>query len=228
LLAARRTCTEAELDRFIREQQALVQAEPDSGAEARILAEALLERVQLRSMRRGMAPGAPLYDQLPAAIDSDLRLGLDLVGKARALGERCADLFRIEAALLSNRITGIGAAMQWNGRIQSALGEAAQLDQSLPTLHVALGLRKLLAPPLLGQDVDGALHHFEFAAEGMPGDERPRVFAGMAAFLLHKREQAIAWLQRAVATNPNNVFACAVLKRLEAGEPEPFARDVPP
>jgi tetratricopeptide (TPR) repeat protein len=224
---ARRTCAPAELDRFVKEQQSLVQQEPDNAAQARILAEALLERVQLRNMRRGLVPGEPLYGELPPAVEGDLRLGLEMVAKARALGERCADLFRIEAALLSNRITGLASAMQWNGRIQSALGEAAQLDEALPALHVALGLRKLLAPPLLGQDVAAALRHFEFAARQLPGDERPRVFAGMAAFLLQKREQAITWLQGAVTTNPNNVFACAVLKRLQAGEAEPFARDVP-
>jgi tetratricopeptide (TPR) repeat protein len=227
LLDARHTCAPAELDKFIAEQQALVQKEPANATQARILAEALLERVQLRNMRRGMEPGAPLYDEVPAVVEADLQSGLELVNKARALGEQCADLFRIEASLLSNKITGIGSAMQWNGRIQKALGEAAKLDESLPSLHVALGLRKLLAPPLLGQDTEAALKHFEFAAEQLPADERPRVFAGMAAFLLKKREQAIAWLQRAVTANPNNVFACAVLKRLVAGEADPFARDVP-
>lgn len=226
LLEARRTCAPADLDQFIAEQQALVQKEPANAAQARILAEALLERVLLRNMRKGMAPGTPLYDEVPAPIAADLQLGLELVAKARALGEQCADLFRIEASLLSNKITGIGSAMQWNGRIQKALGEAAKLDQSLPSLHVALGLRKLLAPPMLGQDTEAALQHFEFAAGHLPADERPRVFAGMAAFLLKKREQAIAWLQRAVSANPNNVFARAVLQRLEAGEAEPFARDV--
>jgi hypothetical protein len=91
---------------------------------------------------------------------------------------------------------------------------------------VALGVRKLLAPRLLGHDPEAALRHFEFAARSANGDDRPRVFAAMACYLLQKRQQAIAWMEQAVARNPDNPFARAVLRRLRRGEDDAFARDV--
>jgi tetratricopeptide (TPR) repeat protein len=118
------------------------------------------------------------------------------------------------------------AAMQWNSRIEEALRQAGARRQDDPQLHVALGLRNLLAPQLLGNDPDKALEHFEFAAKSLPDDERPAVFAAMASYLQHKRQQAIGWLDQAVQRNPNNTFARVVRSRLRAGEDDPFGRDV--
>ena len=81
------------------------------------------------------------------------------------------------------------------------------------------------SPPALRLAVTAALEHFTFAAEASD-DERPAVFAAMATYLQHKRQQAIAWLQRAVAKNPDNKFARVVLQRLRRGEEDPFGRDV--
>jgi hypothetical protein len=44
--------------------------------------------------------------------------------------------------------------------------------------------------------------------------------------LQDKREEGVAWLERAVHKNPNNKFAKAVLARMRRGEDKPFARDV--
>ncbi len=223
---ARCQCRPEALDHFVAEQRQLVAQAPDDAARHELLAEALLERILLRNLRRGMSVGAPLYGELPLPIAEDIRDGLAMVARARALGARTAELLRIEASLLSQRITGLATALQLNARIQEKLTEAHRLDEHNPALHVALGMRKLLAPRLLGHDPSGALQHFEFAAGAMPADERPRVFAGMATYLLQKRERAIDWLRQAVQVNPRNAFASAVLARLEKGEPDPFGRDV--
>jgi hypothetical protein len=127
---------------------------------------------------------------------------------------------------MSNQITGLVAAMQWNGRIQAALTKAAERGADDPRLHVALGLRRLLAPKLLGHDAEQALTHFEFAAELLQDDERPAVFAAMASYLQRKRQQALTWLQRAVERNPANTFARVVLERVRRDERDPFGRDV--
>jgi tetratricopeptide (TPR) repeat protein len=226
LLATRRSCSMSSLDAFVAEQRRCTQAGPRDKAALHLLAEALLERVLLRTARRGMVVGEPLYAELPPATGADIDEGLQCITRARELGDVTSENYRIEAALLSNRITGLTAAVSLNGRIQGALAKAAQLDGSNPALHVALGLRKLLAPPLLGNAPDEALAHLEFAAKAMPYDERPQVFAAMAEYLERKRQKAIDWLQQAVARNPNNVFARVVLQRLRRGEDEPFARDV--
>jgi hypothetical protein len=91
---------------------------------------------------------------------------------------------------------------------------------------VALGLRLLLAPRLLGHDPAAALTHFDRAAAGLPDDERPLLFAAMAEWLLRQRQRAIARLEQAVARNPDRVFARVVLARLRRDEPDPFGRDV--
>lgn len=226
LQAARRSCSLPALDAVVADLRARTTAAPEDRDAWRLLAEALLERTQLRTQRRGLTVGAPVFDELPAELAQDVRDGIAAAARARELGADDGDLYRIEASLMSQQITGLAAALQWNPRIEAALGAAAERDRDNPRLHTVLGLRKLLAPRLFGHDPDGALAHFEFAAGALADDERPAVFAAMASYLQKKRQQAIAWLERAVARNPNNVFARVVLRRVQRDEPAPFARDV--
>lgn len=190
------------------------------------LAATCLERCLLHSHRRGLAVGTPTWSALPAAVAGDVDQGIAAVAQARALGDTSADLHRLEAALLGQRITGVAAALRWNRRIEQALAKAGELAPQDPRVQVALGLRKLLAPPLLGHDPVRALAHFTAAAEHLPQDERPAVFAAFACHLQDLRGQALQWLERAVQRNPRNCFAQVVLQRLRAGAAEPFGRDV--
>lgn len=226
LQQARRTCAQAALDAFVAKWRAAVQATPTDRTGWRLLAEALLERVLQRSHLRGIEVGTPLHDTLPTEVAADLDAGTAAVARARELGDDSGELFRIEATLMSQRITGLTTALQWNSKIQQALTKAAARAKDDPQLHVALGLRKLLVPKFLGQDPQKALEHFEFAARQLPDDERPAVFAAMASYLQQKREQAMRWLEQAVQRNPQNTFARVVLARVKRGEQDPFGRDV--
>lgn len=226
LREARRQCSLPALDALIADLKAKTAAAANDTEPWRVLAEALLERAQMRSNLRGMAVGAPVYAELPAEVAADLEAGLAAVARARGLGDDGGDLYRVEASLMSQHITGIGSALQWNSRIEDALVAAGERERDNPRLHTVLGLRKLLAPKLFGGDPDAALQHFEFAAKALVDDERPAVFAAMASHLQKKRQQAIAWLEQAVARNPQNAFARVVLQRVRRDEPEPFARDV--
>jgi tetratricopeptide (TPR) repeat protein len=223
---ARRRCEIAAVDAVVAAVREACKASPEEPLPWHLLAKAHLERSLLRSHDRGMAVGAPVFPELPKELLDDLDAGLVAAQRARELGDRSSDLFRIEAGLMGQRITGLASALQWNGKIQDALRKAGEAQHDNPHLHVALGLRKLLAPKLLGHDPVQALEHFEFAAKALADDERPAVFAAMASYLQKKRQQAIVWLERAVATNPSNRFARVVLRRLRAGEEDAFARDV--
>lgn len=228
LVAARRSCSPAPLDAVVQQLTARTAA-PDAASDPspwRLLAEAHLERALARSHRRGLRVGEPTYAELPREVEADVALGLAAVQQARERGDDGAELCRLEAALLGQRITGLGSALQWNSRIHAALQRAAELAEGDPRVHVAVGLRKLLAPRLLGHDPQRALEHFEFAARVLADDERPAVFAAMASYLQQKRMQAVAWLEQAVARNPKNTFARVVLQRVRRDEPEPFGRDV--
>lgn len=226
LEAARRTCSVAAVDAVVDELHRRCATDARDADAWHRLADAILERVQVRSHRRGITVGAPVWTELPREIAADVDAGLLAVAKARALGCEDGDLHRIEAGLMSQRITGLGTALQWNARIQEALARAAERRRDDPRLHVALGLRKLLAPKLLGHDPEAALRHFEFAAAALVDDERPAVFAAMASHLQKKRRQAVGWLERAVERNPANVFARVVLRRLVRDEDDPFGRHV--
>ncbi len=226
LQTARRACTPTALDGLVLQRTAATLA-PDAGHAAfHQLAEAHLERALLRSHRRGLVVGTPTWSELPRELADDVDRGLAAVARARELGDQGGALFRIEASLLSQRITGFTTAMQWNTRIQAALKKAGELAADDPHVQMALGLRKLLAPKFFGHDAAKALEHFEFAAKGLVDDERPAVFAAMAVWLQQKRQAAIGWLEQAVARNPQNEFARVVLGRLRAGEADPFGREV--
>jgi tetratricopeptide (TPR) repeat protein len=226
LQAARRQCTAAALDAAVARCQARVATSPAAVESWRELAEALLERSLQRTHLRGIRVGTPLFDVLPPELAADLSAGLAAVARARELGDDGSDLYRIEAALMGQHITGLASALQWNPRIEAALGKAAERKPDDPRLHTLLGLRKLLAPRLFGHDARRALQHFEFAARSLHDDERPAVFAAMASHLQRQGEQAVAWLEQAVARNPRNTFARVVLRRLRGGDAEPFGRDV--
>lgn len=225
LRAARRSCKAEALDPVVAQLATRTKVSAEASA-FRLLAEACLERILLRSHRSGIRVGTPTWSKLPPEIEADVEQGLTAARRARELGDTSAEPFRLEAALLSQRITGLTAALQWNGKIQQALEQALQKAPSDPQLQVAIGLRKLLAPRLLGHDPGQALGHFEFAAAALVDDERPAVFAAMACHLQQKRMQAIRWLEQAVARNPANAFAKVVLQRLRAGEDDPFGRDL--
>ncbi|MFT4840771.1 MAG: tetratricopeptide (TPR) repeat protein [Planctomycetota bacterium] len=224
LRKARMACTVAALDSYIAVFSTQATAKPSKELWHN-LAEAYLERALQRTHLHGMAPGAPTFEELPTDFAGDLKAGLEAVAKARELGDETGELFRIEAGLMSQHITGWRSALAWNGKIAAALATAVKRVADDPQVHVALGLRKLFAPTWLGNDPAKALEHFEFADKA-DGDERPAVFAAMASYLQKKRQQAITWLERAVAKNPDNKFARVVLGRLRRGEDNPFARNV--
>ena len=223
---ARRSCDPARLDTALAAIEAACGREPENAGHWHLLAKARLERALLRTHDKAMVVGAPVFPELPPEHAADLDAGLAAVRRARELGDETGDLHRIEAGLMAQHIVGLGSALHWNGKIQDALRASGQRAPDNPHLHVALGLRTLLAPKWLGHDAADALEHFTFAAKALADDERPAVFAAMACSLLRKRQQAIGWLEQAVATNPHNRFARVVLARLRAGEPEPFGRDV--
>lgn len=222
----RRSGKVATMDEVVRELQERTRTSPEDAEAWHLLASAALSRLQTRTALRGITVGKPLYDTLPTEVAADVDLGLAAADKARTLGDDSGDLYRLEAGLLGQRITGFSSALQWNGRIQKALAKAVELIPEQPKLHLALGLRKLLAPRFLGHDPAGALEHLQFAAEAMPDDERPALFAAMALYLQDKRQQAIVWLEQAVARNPDNPFARAVLRRVQRDEQDPFGRDL--
>lgn len=226
LQQARRSQRLPELDAFIAEQRAEVEKPGSGPAARRCLAEALVERVLQRSAQRGIVIGQPMVYALPEATVKDLDDAMQMLLQARLQGDESSENYRLEAAVLGNRITSAVAAMGLNGRIQAALQKAGDLDTVNPRLHFALGVRDLLTPRWLGQDLPQAAAHLEYAAAALADDERPQVYAAMAACLQQKRLAAIAWLEQAVARNPDNVFARVVLARLRKGEDEPFSRDV--
>ncbi|MGC6488239.1 MAG: hypothetical protein ACON4Z_11380 [Planctomycetota bacterium] len=223
--AARASCSAAALDQVVAVLEARTQEEGAAAADWTLLADALLERAQRRTLLRGMRVGEPLFSELPAALLRDLEAGAAALEEGRQRGDDSCASYRIEAALLSQRITGLLAALRYRGDIQRALTEATARDPDDPKLLVALGLRQLLAPKMLGHDPKGALARFE-AAHRNGGDERSAVFAAMACWLLEEPEDCRRWLETAVAQNPANPFARAVLARVTSAAADPFGTDV--
>ena len=225
LRLARMQCSKSAIDVFIDTIQEAISKSPKQKSLWHSLAESYLERALQRTHLRGMAPGKPTFTTLPSDFREDVKLGLEAAEKARAYGDESGELFRIEAALMSQYITGVTTALRWNSKISTALESASTRISNEPKLHVALGLRKLLAPTWFGHDPAKALEHFEIANKA-ENDERPAVFAAMASFLQKDKQKATHWLERATQINPHNKFAQVVLNRLRSNEAEPFGRDV--
>ena len=225
----RKSCDVRDISDFIAKQRASVVEHPTDPAHIRLLAEALLERCAARIINKGFAPGTMLFDgETPKDILSDVEEALSLVSAARGLGDETSENWRIEASLLVYKIVDVGSVLVTARPVALALDKAFELGKDNPRVHFTLGCRKLLAPRYLGQDLEKAIGHLEFAAEGIPLDERPLIYASLAALLLDDRPRSIELLERAVGRTPANDFAVEVLRRLNADENEPFARNVSP
>ena len=191
------------------------------------LAEAHLESAQQRINMRGIRVGEPAFESMPPDFAADLQAGLEAVEQAKAHGDDSASLYCVEAMLLSRQITGLISALRLTHAVNRALDSASRRDEHAAEVQFTLGIKKLLSPKLFGHDARSALEHFQQAAQD-ERDDRAQMFAAMAYHQLGQQEEAALWLRRAVETNPANLFAKAVLHRLQAGEAEPFGRDITP
>ena len=225
LKLARRSGTLEALDAVLARAREQAARTPADAGTWRVMADAHLERALYRVYLRGLRVGEPFFQELPQDLEQEIDAGLTAVQTARAHGDECGTLYRIEALLLSQKITSVMSALRYNGAISRSLASATERAGDDPDVQQALGLRKLLSPQMFGHDAAAALQHFERAARDGE-DERACVYAGMACQLLGQAEAALGWLERAARRNPGNMFARAVLARLRGGEDDPFGRDV--
>lgn len=228
LAVARRTTQENALDAFVREQAERCAKADASAEDWRILGEAHLECVLQMTSVKGMAVARPSFPKPPATLLAHLDAGERAIERARALGDQHSETARIEAGLKSNRIVGIASALRLGSEVDRLIGEAAERDQGNPHVAVARGCRLVFAPRFLGGDPQAALMLFEQAAEAMPDDERPLVFAAFAAHVVGDAGLARKHIHAAARRNPANRYAAEVSGRLERGEADPFGRDVTP
>ncbi len=228
LALVRKSCDTIRLNSFLADQIVRCQQQPANKDELRILAQTYVERVALRTIGKGMSIGEPMFETIPENIERDLDQGLAAIAKLHELGCTHSETFRIEATLLSNKITGLRSVWQHSSRIQNALDQAYEKDPSNPRVLIALGLRKLLAPKFFGHDANAGRTLLLKAADALELDERPLVYAALAEHSLGKLAACQELLETAVEHNPNNPFAVAVLERVVAGDPSPFANDISP
>jgi hypothetical protein len=187
-----------------------------------VLAEAHLERALLPDLRLGLSVGLPARGSLTPEMEREVEGGLAALERAAAMGEEGAEWHRLRSALHARRITGFASMLRERAAVQEGLDRAAELGPELPRVQIAIGCRLLFAPPGFGHDPRAALAHLMAGAEAIEADERPLVFAAFARHLLGEPDEARALLRRALGRTPANVYAAEVLRRLEAGEDEPF------
>lgn len=226
LLARTRRAFDLEaFDAFIADQRQIIESAPSRAESWRILAEAHLERAWVHGRHRGMAVGRPTWTKLPETVQQDLDLGEAALQRARELGDATSESYRIEAALTTARMTGVATAVRLDARVRNALDTATRLDPHNPDAIVANACRRLFKPVWLGGDPAGAKADLLTVA-AVVDDERPLMFAAFAAWLLDERDEALALMRRCRERNPQNEYADAVVRRLEAGTDDPFGRDV--
>lgn len=213
------------LDRFLEAQRTRAER-TDDPVEWRVLAQACLERVLFAAARSGMAVGRPTFRERPPVVEAAIVAGQAAIVRARQLGDRHSELARVAAGLLAQKIDGALSAMRLGRQVEALLDEAEAFADGNPHVAVARGCRLLFSPKWLGGDPSQARARFVSAAAALPDDERPLVFAAFAAHLAGDAAGAQEHLRAATARNPNNAYAREVLRRLTAGEPDPFGRDL--
>jgi len=215
------------IDAFVAEQRRLTEREPGVAEHWRVLGEALLERCLLRDHGQGMAVGETVHSEaLPEANARDIEAGLAAVDRAIELGDPSGDVHRIRAALVSVSAVGWLDVVQKRATVQASLAKARELEPGNPRLLMALACERLFTPRLFGGDPAAAREAFLAVAGALEHDERPYLYAAMASHLLGETAAALAHLERAQARNPHSDYVREVLRRIRAGEDDPFGRDL--
>lgn len=222
LAVARQRLERGALDEFVAEQESRVRREPEVGEHWRVLAEACLERALLADLGLGLSIGKPNRSELPPEVEADVERGMQAIERALEIEAGSSEAHRVECALLSRQIVGIGSLLRLNGRIDAALARARELDPSNARVLVAIGCRKLFAPRKLGHDPEGSLRYLEAGAAAMVHDERPLMYAAFAEWVVGRRERARKRMEEAVRRTPANPWAREVLGRLVKGEEDAF------
>jgi hypothetical protein len=216
----------AALDALVAELETTAAEDGTDPSPRHALAEALLERSLLRDIRKGMAVGKPTHAELPEALAADVAAGIGAAEQAIEAGDDTAEIHRILSALLSRQVTGIGSALRLRGRIDAELKLAEEREPEHPKVLIARGCGQLFAPNrLFGHDPEAAEAKFMAAAESLPSDERPLMFASMCAWLLGDRDRALTHIEAAAARNPSHPYVDAVAQRLRDGVTDPFGPD---
>ncbi|MBI4611513.1 MAG: tetratricopeptide repeat protein [Candidatus Rokubacteria bacterium] len=123
----------------------------------------------------------------------------------RILGEAYGRLISLKGGM-----TGV----LYGRRSYNELALALKLDPDNPRAALAMGIWKLRTPKLFGGDPDEAVRHFQKAIQLEAASVQARVWLGIALRERGQRAEAREVLERAVALQPQNVWARSELDRL--------------
>lgn len=219
LEAARRSFEPGRLESVQSELVARADAHPDDYGAQLAAGEAFLARAtRLRNARTvGRVEGeeAERHRDLQAELGEQ---GLPFAERALELAsddpER-AQAERVLGELYTHRIRGMLSGMLNGPRARGHVGRALELAPEDVECRRAIGLMYLHNPPFTGGDVEKAIETFRENVERRPDDDAQWVLLGMAYRKDGQADRAREAAERALAANPANADARALLAALE-------------
>jgi len=120
--------------------------------------------------------------------------------------------------LARSPVSGMGQALLSESPVLAEYNRALELDPRNGEAELGLGVYYHFMPRVLGGDAHLARKHFKNAARFMPGNPEPLVWMAISFREEGRLTDARQSLNRALALDPQNVFALAEDRRLQAAE----------
>lgn len=218
LLAARKAFDEAA---FLAAQEALI-ARADSeedgfGAQIEAAEALLLKATWLRNTRMLHGLGKKKEKALQGEQTDEATLGISYAERALGLGvgtEETSRAERVLGELYSHLISGMMSGMRNGPKAKAHIRRALDLTPENPEAKRAIGLMYLHNPPFSGGDVPLAIETFAECSASDPGFDVYPALLAMAYRKAKKPELAREAAERALAINPANKDAKAIIEAL--------------
>ena len=151
--------------------------------------------------------------ELPASRQA-AEAGIAAAERAVALKPDSAEFHRLLGALYGQAIAAnLAAALKYGRKSLEALDRAAALDPKSSDVYLSRGVGKYYLPAALGGGPDAALEELRRAIELNPKSDQAYLWMGLALRKANRHAEARQALERAVALNPQRVWARQQLEK---------------
>jgi adenylate cyclase len=144
--------------------------------------------------------------------------GIQAAQKAVALKPDVAEYHRVLGTLCGQVIPagGVVSGLKWGKCAMDEVNKAVSLDPNSADVYVSRGVGNYYLPPSFGGGPELAVKDFEKAIELNPKSAEAHMWLGIALRKLNRNADARQELEKAVALNPNRIWAKQQLEKTPA------------
>jgi tetratricopeptide (TPR) repeat protein len=176
------------------------------------------DRATLEKIAADFAATASKQSNDAAGAKNAAESGIQAAQKAVALKPDVAEYHRVLGTLCGQVIPagGVLSGLKWGKCAMDEVNKAVSLDPTSADVYVSRGVGNYYLPPSFGGGPELAVKDFEKAIELNPKSAEAHMWLGIALRKLNRNADAHQELEKAVALNPNRIWAKQQLEKTPA------------